>query len=264
MKLKLETINFELHGGIALIRLNRPDSYNSLNAKMAKELLEISYECDSNNKIRCIILTGAGDKAFCAGGDLKSFNETGNVAKHLKRVTHDLHGAITKFSRMNAPFIVSVNGVAAGAGLSFVGFADLAVAKSSATFVSAYTKAGLTPDGSSSFYLPRIIGIRKYLELILTNKVLSSEEALSWGLLNKVYDDDIFWNETLELAEMLSKGPTLAYGKTKRLVHNSLNSTLETQMELETKMISESAETFDGINGIKSFINKAKPKFIGE
>ena len=264
MDLKFETINFEIIENIAIICLNRPNSYNSLNAKMAKELLEISYECDANKKIRAIILTGEGDKAFCAGGDLKSFHETGNVAKHLKMVTHDLHGAITKFSRMNSPLIVAVNGVAAGAGLSFVGFADLAIAKSSATFVSAYTKAGLTPDGSSSYYLPRIIGIRKYLELVMTNKVLSSEEALSWGLLNYIYDDKNFWNETLKLADNLSKGPTLAYGKTKRLIHNSLNSTLETQMELETKMISESAETNDGQIGIKAFIDKEKPKFEGK
>ena len=264
MDLKFETINFEIIENIAIIRLNRPNSYNSLNAKMAKELLEISYECDTNKKIRAIILTGEGDKAFCAGGDLKSFYETDSVAKHLKMVTHDLHGAITKFSRMNSPLIVAVNGVAAGAGLSFVGFADLAIAKSSATFVSAYTKAGLTPDGSSSYYLPRIIGIRKYLELVMTNKVLSSEEALSWGLLNYIYDDKNFWNETLKLADNLSKGPTLAYGKTKRLIHNSLNSTLETQMELETKMISESAETNDGQIGIKAFIDKEKPKFEGK
>ncbi len=264
MNLKFETINFEIIENIAIIRLNRQNSYNSLNAKMAKELLEISYECDTNKKIRAIILTGEGDRAFCAGGDLKSFYETGNVAKHLKMVTHDLHGAITKFSRMNSPLIVAVNGVAAGAGLSFVGFADLAIAKSSATFVSAYTKAGLTPDGSSSYYLPRIIGIRKYLELVMTNKVLSSEEALSWGLLNYIYDDKYFWNETVKLADNLSKGPTLAYGKTKRLIHNSLNSTLETQMELETKMISESAETSDAQNGIQAFLKKEKPKFEGK
>ena len=264
MNLKFETINFEIIENIAIIRLNRPNSYNSLNAKMAKELLEISYECDTNKKIRAIILTGEGDKAFCAGGDLKSFHETGNVAKHLKMVTHDLHGAITKFSRMNSPLIVAVNGVAAGAGLSFVGFADLAIATSSATFVSAYTKAGLTPDGSSSYYLPRIIGIRKYLELVMTNKVLSSEDALYWGLLNYVHDDKNFWGETLKLADNLSKGPTLAYGKTKRLIHNSLNSTLETQMELETKMIAESAETNDGQVGIKAFLSKEKPKFEGK
>jgi len=124
MYLNYETIKFEILENIAIICLDRPESYNSLNAKMGKELLEIAYECDSNQEIRVIILTGSGDKAFCSGGDLKSFNESKNVGKHLKMVTHDLHGAITKFSRMNSPLIVAVNGVAAGAGLSFVGFAD--------------------------------------------------------------------------------------------------------------------------------------------
>ena len=98
----------------------------------------------------------------------------------------------------------------------------------------------------------------------MTNKVLSSEDALSWGLLNYVHDDKNFLGETLKLADNLSKGPTLAYGKTKRLIHNSLNSTLETQMELETKMISESAETSDGQNGIQAFLKKEKPKFEGK
>ena len=120
MNLKFETINFEIIENIAIIRLNMPNSYNSLNAKMAKELLEISYECDTNKKIRAIILTGEGDKAFCAGGDLKSFHETGNVAKHLKMVTHDLHGAITRVFKNEFSINVAVNGVAAGAGLSFV------------------------------------------------------------------------------------------------------------------------------------------------
>ena len=111
---------------------------------------------------------------------------------------------------------------------------------------------------------PRIIGIRKYLELVMTNKVLSSKNALSWGLLNYVYEDKNFWSETIKLADNLSKGPTLAYGKTKRLIHNSLNSTLETQMELETKMISELADTKDGQIGIKAFLSKEKPKFEGK
>ncbi len=263
MKTEFETIKFELIENVAIIQLNRPESYNSLNSKMAKELLDVSYECDSK-KIRAIILTGTGEKAFCSGGDLKSFYESGDIKKHLKIVTHDLHCAITNFSRIDAPLIVAINGIAAGAGLSFVGFADIAIAKKNATFISAYTKAGLTPDGSSSFYLPRIIGVRKYVELVMTNKILSSEEAKSWGLVNRVYEDKNFWDETFKLAKNLSNGPTLAYGKTKRLIHNSLNSTLETQMELETKMISDSVNTKDGIEGIKSFLNKTNPSFNGE
>ena len=204
--MEYKTIIFEIRDNIAFIKLNRPDHYNSLNELMAKELLEISYECDTNKSVRCVILTGQGEKAFCSGGDLKSFHEQGdNVSRHLKEVTHFLHGAITRFSRMNAPLIVSVNGVAAGAGLSFVGFADIAVCSEKASFVSAYSKAGLTPDGSSSYFLPRIIGSRRYLELVMTNKILSSEEALQWGLINRIFEHKFLYEKTLEIAVSLKQ-----------------------------------------------------------
>ena len=263
--MKYKTIIFEIKDNIAFIKLNRPDHYNSLNELMARELLDISYECDSNKSIRCVILTGQGEKAFCSGGDLKSFYEQEeNVSRHLKEVTHFLHGAITRFSRMDAPLIVAVNGVAAGAGLSFVGFADLAVCSDKASFVSAYSKAGLTPDGSSSYFLPRIIGSRRYLELVLTNKTLSSKEALEWGLINKIFEHEILYKETFKIAKELSEGPTLAFGRTKELVHNSFTSSLEGQMELETIMISKSADTEDGKEGIRSFVKKEKPTFLGK
>ena len=263
--MKYKTIIFEIKDSIALIKLNRPDNYNSLNELMARELLEISHECDTNNSIRCTILTGSGEKAFCSGGDLKSFYEQGtNIARHLKEVTHLLHGAITRFSRMNAPLIVSINGVAAGAGLSFVGFADLAVCSEKASFVSAYSKAGLTPDGSSSYFLPKIIGSRRYLELVMTNKVLSAQEALEWGLINSIFEHNVLHTKTLEIALTLAEGPTLAFGRTKELVHSSFHSSLEGQMELETEMISKSSDTSDGKEGIKSFVTKEKPNFVGE
>ncbi len=262
--MRYKTIIFELRDNIALIKLNRPNNYNSLNETMAKELLEISYETDSNKSIRSVILTGEGDKVFCSGGDLKSFYEQGqNISRHLKEVTHFLHGAITRFSRMDAPLIVSVNGVAAGAGLSFVGFADLAVCSEKASFVSAYSKAGLTPDGSSSYFLPRIIGSRRYLELVMTNRILYPDEAIEWGLINRKFDHKILENKTYEIAHLLAEGPTLAYGMTKQLLHNTFESNLEGQMELETSMISQSSGTNDGLQGIKSFVNKTTPKFAG-
>ncbi len=263
--MKYKTIIFEIEDNIAIIKLNRPDHYNSLNELMARELLDISYECDGNKSIRCVILTGEGEKAFCSGGDLKSFHEQGkNISRHLKEVTHFLHGAITRLSRMNAPLIASVNGVAAGAGLSFVGFADLAVCSEKASFVSAYAKAGLTPDGSSSYFLPRIIGSRRYLELVMTNRVLLPEEAREWGLINRIFEHNFLYNKTLELAQELSKGPTLAFGRTKNLVHNTFDSNLEGQMELETLMISDSSDTYDGKEGIEGFINKRNPNFLGK
>jgi 2-(1,2-epoxy-1,2-dihydrophenyl)acetyl-CoA isomerase len=263
--MELKTINFKIENDIAFIELNRPDHYNSLNQDMAEDLFKVSLECDDNTNIRAVLLTGVGDKAFCAGGDLNSFNKYGDkISSHLKEVTTILHGAISRLSRMNAPLVVAVNGVAAGAGFSFVGFADIAIASTNATFVSAYSKAGLTPDGSSTYFLPRIIGSRRYTELVLTNRVLSADEALDWGLINKVVDFKDLKTEALILAKKFAEGPTLAYGKIKNLVHNSFIDSLEGQMEFEARMIAESAKTKDGIKGVDGFVNKKSVSFTGE
>ncbi len=261
----LETINFKIENEIAYIELNRPKQYNSLNKTMADDLFKVSLECDDNPKIRSVLMTGSGEDAFCAGGDVNSFYKYGNkTSSHLKEVTTTLHGAISRLSRMNAPLIVAVNGVAAGAGFSFVGFADIAIASTNATFVSAYSKIGLTPDGSSTYFLPRIIGTRRYTELILTNRVLSANEALDWGLINKVVDFKDLMDEANNLAKKLASGPTLAFGKLKNLVNNSFLDSLEGQMEYEARMISDSAKTKDGMNGIDAFVNKKQVSFRGE
>ncbi len=261
----LETINFKIENEIAYIELNRPKQYNSLNQTMADDLFKVSLECDDNPKIRSVLMTGSGEDAFCAGGDVNSFYKFGNkTSSHLKEVTTTLHGAISRLSRMNAPLIVAVNGVAAGAGFSFVGFADIAIASTNATFVSAYSKIGLTPDGSSTYFLPRIIGTRRYTELILTNRVLSANEALDWGLINKVVDFKDLKDEANNLAKKLASGPTLAFGKLKNLVNNSFLDSLEGQMEYEARMISDSAKTKDGMNGIDAFVNKKQVTFRGE
>ena len=261
----LETINFKIENEIAYIELNRPKQYNSLNQTMADDLFKVSLECDDNPKIRSVLMTGSGEDAFCAGGDVHSFHKYGNkTSSHLKEVTTTLHGAISRLSRMNAPLIVAVNGVAAGAGFSFVGFADMAIASTNATFVSAYSKIGLTPDGSSTYFLPRIIGTRRYTELILTNRVLSANEALDWGLINKVVDFKDLKDEANNLAKKLASGPTLAFGKLKNLINNSFLDSLEGQMEYEARMISDSAKTKDGMNGIEAFVNKKQVSFRGE
>ena len=261
----LETINFKIENEIAYIELNRPKQYNSMNQTMADDLFKVSLECDDNPKIRSVLMTGSGEDAFCAGGDVHSFHKYGNkTSSHLKEVTTTLHGAISRLSRMNAPLIVAVNGVAAGAGFSFVGFADIAIASTNATFVSAYSKIGLTPDGSSTYFLPRIIGTRRYTELILTNRVLSANEALDWGLINKVVDFKDLKDEANNLAKKLASGPTLAFGKLKNLINNSFLDSLEGQMEYEARMISDSAKTKDGMNGIEAFVNKKQVSFEGE
>ena len=166
---------------------------------------------------------------------------------------------------MDAPLITSVNGVAAGAGLSFVGLSDLVFSSNYASFVSAYSSAGLTPDGSSSYFLPRIIGSRRYLELVMTNRVLSANEALNWGLVNQIFDQKVLWEKTIEFAESLQMDLLCHLEELKKLVHNSFTSSLEGQMELETQMISKSAETFDAKEELKVILReRVKPNFRGE
>ena len=188
--MKLETLDFSISNNIATITLNRPENANALNPIMAKELSNMAIECDENKDIRAVIIEGSG-KMFCAGGDLKAFSDAGDSASALiKQMAGDLHIAISRFSRMDAPTIAATNGTAAGAGFSIAISADVVISVKSAKFVMAYTNAGLSPDGSSTYFLPRRIGDRRARELMLTNRVLSAEEALEWGLINKIVEQE--------------------------------------------------------------------------
>jgi len=259
-----ETLSFERDGGVAVITLNRPDAANSLNVPMAEELVKVATHCDSNPDIRCVVFTGAG-KMFSAGGDLHSFAAQGEgMAEYMRYATTGLHAAISRFARMNAPYLVAVNGVAAGAGFSMAISGDMVFAAESAKFTMAYTRAGVSPDGSSTYFLPRLVGHVKAMQLILMNDVLSAAEAREWGLVNEVVADDQLMSRVMEVAHQLAKGPTLAYGESKRLVTDSLGNTLETQMELETRAIAGLARASqDTVNAINAFTKKEKTGFKG-
>ena len=179
-------------------------------------------------------------------------------------MTTYFHMAVSRFAWMRAPLIAAVNGVAAGAGLSVVAFSDLAIAADTATFTSAYTQVGLTPDGSSSYFLSRILGTRRTMELFLTNRTLSAEEAAEWGLVNRIVPANSLTKEVGELAAQLARGPTLAFGGVKKLLQMAPNDSLESQMERETRMIVDMATSIDGKEGIRAFVEKRKPTFRGE
>ena len=159
--------------------------------------------------------------------------------------------------------IAAVNGTAAGAGFSLAIAADLVISVDTAKYVMAYTNAGLSPDGSSTYFTPRRIGDRRARELMLTNRVLSAAEALDWGLINQVVSKDDFDETVGKLAASIAEGPTLAYGRVKSLLNASFDNGLETQMELETRGISDMSKTDDGIEGIQAFLAKRKPNFKG-
>jgi len=164
---------------------------------------------------------------------------------------------------MDAPLVVAVNGMAAGAGMSLAVSGDMVLAGESAKFTMAYTAAGLSPDGSSSYFLPRLIGLRRTQELMLTNRRLSAAEALEWGMVNRVVPDGELLDQAMELAKGFAQGPTLAYGTVKKLLISSFDESLETQLELESRGIAASGRTEDGREGMAAFMEKRAPKFQG-
>jgi 2-(1,2-epoxy-1,2-dihydrophenyl)acetyl-CoA isomerase len=248
---------------VATITLNRPDAYNALDLELGRELLHASLEVDEDPDVRCVVITGAG-KAFCAGGDVKGFvDNLPRIGILVKELTTYLHGAVSRLTRSPKPVIMAVNGVAAGGGLSFALSGDLVVAAESARFTMAYSKIAATPDGSSSYFLPRLVGLRRALELYLTNRVLSAREALDWGLITRVVPDAELRTAVETLAHELAAGPTLAIGGAKRLFHQSTWESLETQMELEAQAIAASGHTADFREGVTAFANKKSPTFHG-
>lgn len=260
-----QAIEFDIRDNVAWITLNRPAAFNAINLQAVKELCEVANLCGSGNAVRAAVLTGSGEKAFCAGGDVADFAANAHRIEALvKEMTGYLHMAVSRFAWMRAPLIGAINGVAAGGGFSLALACDLAIAADHATFSSAYTRIGFTPDGSSTFFLSRLLGRRRAMELFLTNRSLSAQEALDWGLVNRVVAGQDLMAEAGKLAAQLANGPTRAHGGIKKLLQMAPTDTLESQMERETRFIAEMGSSADGLEGVKAFVEKRKPKFAGD
>jgi 2-(1,2-epoxy-1,2-dihydrophenyl)acetyl-CoA isomerase len=254
-----QTITLEQSGPIARITLNRPDAANGMNDTMTRELADAARRCDTD-ATKVVVLTGSG-RFFCVGGDLKSFAAAPSRGRHIKGVADDLHRAISSFARMNAVLITAVNGTAAGAGFSIAVAGDLVLAAESASFTMAYTRVGLSPDGSSTYFLPRLIGITKTKELMLTNRTLSAQEASQWGLVTEVVPDDELASRADQLAAQMAATASGSNGGIKALMMATFKNGLEEQMELEGRTIAERAESADGKEGVDAFLAKRKAEF---
>jgi len=262
--MSFETLQFVVEDHVAHLTLNRPDAGNAMNAVMMRDLRDAAIRCDEDAEIRAVLITGAG-KMFCAGGDLHSFAAEGEgLPAYLKGITNDLHGAVSRLSRMDAPVVCAVQGFAAGAGFSLACAADMLIAAQSARFTVAYTSVGLNPDGSCSFFLPRLIGLRRTQELMLTRRILKASEALDWNLVTRVVPVDDLEAESAKLVAQLAAGPTRAFGSAKRLLLQSSGDHLESQMEREARCIADAARSADGKEGIAAFLAKRSPEFTGE
>ena len=255
-----ETLSFEPSGPIARIVLNRPDAANGMTDVMTRELAVVAALCDVP-EVKAVVLTGAG-RFFCAGGDLKAMAASPlGPGRFVKGIADDLHRAISTFARMDAVLITAVNGVAAGAGFSLAVAGDLVLAADNASFTMAYTRAGLSPDGSSSYYLPRLVGVRRAQELMLTNRTLTAAEAADWGLINEAVPGAELEARAQALAEQMASAAKGSSGAVKKLLLASFGSGLEEQMELEGRLIAECADSADGREGIDAFLDKRKPRF---
>jgi 2-(1,2-epoxy-1,2-dihydrophenyl)acetyl-CoA isomerase len=256
-------LTVERAANVATLTLNRPDAYNALNLPLGRELFEASLVVDEDPDVRCVVITGSG-RAFCAGGDVKDFvDNLGRIGVHIKELTTYLHGAISRLARSDKPVITAVNGIAAGGGFSLALSGDLVVATESAKFTMAYSKIAASPDGSSSYFLPRLIGLRRAMELYFTNRVLTAREAVEWGIVTRAVPDAEFKGAVAALARELAQGPSKSFGIAKRLLHQSTWESLETQMELEAQGIAACGHTEDFRAGVTAFAQKATPTFRG-
>jgi 2-(1,2-epoxy-1,2-dihydrophenyl)acetyl-CoA isomerase len=256
----------EQHGPILEIALNRPEAYNALNLDMMVRLSEVLAAAATDESTKGVMITGHG-KAFCAGGDLKWISQKaadqqlGDAGATLHRLAPQFHIAITEIRRMAKPVVAAINGIAAGGGFSLALACDFRVMAESALLRQAYTSSGLSIDGGGTFALPRLVGLARALEVAAFDQPISSARALEWGLITKVVPDDKVLEESLSMLEGLARSALHSFAWSKRLLTESFNHTLETQLELERQGISDCARHPEGQEGIKAFLEKRKPVF---
>lgn len=262
--MNLEYMRFEATDGVARITFCRPERANSINLEFATELHALARQCRDDRSIRAVVLAAEG-RLFCAGGDLGSFAVAGDaLPAALKALLDQVHAAIETFSGMDAPVIAEIAGTVAGAGVGLVASCSLAYATADSKFTMSFTGVGLTPDSSSTWSLPRLVGWRRAEELMLTNRVLSAAEATDWGLINAHFADAGALREHVaKTASALANGPTRAYGGVRRLLSHSASNTLHEQLVLEGESIVAVAAGADGKEGTSAFLEKRKPRFGG-
>jgi len=246
-------------GAVMTVTFNRPEVYNAFNRELHAALHEALTEA-ADDSVRAVVITGAG-KGFCAGQDLNEFGAVSDSIGDALEQTY--HPNVRLVRSLAKPVIAAVNGPAAGAGLSFACACDLRVASSNATFVPGFVGIGLVPDAGGTWFVHRLLGFARAFEWMSTNRRLSAEEALEWGLVSEVVDTDAFEGRVAELAAEWATRPTLAIGRTKQLFEHAYTAALDDQLALEAKLQQESVGTADFREGVNAFLEKRPPEFTG-
>jgi 2-(1,2-epoxy-1,2-dihydrophenyl)acetyl-CoA isomerase len=260
----METLNLTQEDGVATLAFNRADAMNTYNLKMAEELTSTFKQLADDPSVKAIILRGAG-KLFMAGGDIRFFYDNlKTMPAGVLDVVRQINGVVRMMHEMNKPIIAAVHGAVAGAGISLMLGCDLIFAAQNTTFTLAYTNIGTSPDGGATYALPRLVGHKRALEILMLAERFSAEDAERWGLINWVTPNDTLFIDAQMLAERLSKGPTQVYARLKQLLQQSWASSIEAQLENEAQMFAASTVTQDFKEGVTAFIEKRPPKFTGE
>jgi len=256
------SILLKIEQNVAYVTLNRPEVFNSFNREMALQLQSILDDCETNDKVRAIVLTGNG-KAFCAGQDLKEVTDPDLNPGFKKILEEHYNPIITRIRAIKKPIIGAINGVAAGAGTNIALACDIVVAHEKVSFIQAFSLIGLIPDSAGTFFLPRLIGFQKAQALAMLGDKISAEEAERLGMIYKMIPLESFEDEVGKLALKLASMPTKALGMIKELFNQSMTNTLEEQLALESKLQIEAAQSEDYKEGVAAFIEKRKPNFKG-
>jgi 2-(1,2-epoxy-1,2-dihydrophenyl)acetyl-CoA isomerase len=261
-----ETVKTELKNGVFWISLNRPDKLNAFNEQMGEDMFEALKEGEKNPEGRCLVLTGEG-RAFSVGEDLnanRAMIESGrpiSLGEVLKRKYNPI---VQRIRKMEKPVVAAVNGTTAGAGLGLALACDLRTASDKASFHEAFIKAGLIPDAGTSFWLSRILGLGKAMEVGFFGEPIDANKALSLGLVNWVFPEATFRAETAKIAEKLAKGPTKAFALTKRALNRAVVVDMESALEYEMYLQDIAGRSRDHVEGVKAFFEKREPAFTGQ
>ncbi len=254
--------------GVCKLTLNRPASRNALDRAMAQSLLETITNAGNDSSVRCIIITGSGE-SFCSGGDVKMFAEVMGAdrntrSEHFELFAGQVHQIITALRQAPKPALASTRGAVAGFGISLAMACDITISSNTSFFTLAYARMGLSPDGGSTYFLPRLVGERRARELALLADRFDAQTALSYGLINSVVDDKQLEMETEKLGLRLASGPTQAYANAKSLFNTSWLNSLDEQLSAEATKLGKSTATSDFEEAVAAFISKRTPKFTGQ
>lgn len=256
-----DSLIFSLEAGVATLRLNRPDVFNSVNKPLALAFQQHLRDCQKDETVRAVLITGTG-RAFCAGQDLAEI--TGPDSPEVAEIVEKHYNPIVELIRtLDKPVVAAVNGVAAGAGANLALACDIVVAKESASFIQAFSKIGLIPDSGGTYFLPRLIGQQRASALMMTGDKVSAAEAVQMGMIYKVFADESFDSEVAALVKKLANMPTKGLAYTKQLLNGTFNNNLTQQLRAEGDYQLRAGATTDYREGVAAFLEKRQPTFTG-